>query len=80
MIGGQNNLSLIAPRRKGKALRSSHKTSKRIYDTATMVGASPLSALSGGTDRPRRCIGAASRPLAMSVRDYTPRRSEAEPP
>jgi hypothetical protein len=28
---------------------------------------------------PRRCIGAASRPLAMSVRDYTPRRSEAEP-
>jgi hypothetical protein len=64
--------------------------SKRIYDTATMValkgrgaerGArNPLSASSGDIDRARRCVGAASRPLAMSVRDdYTPRPSEAEP-
>ena len=67
---------------KGKALRSSRKganASTTLRRWLARSRESPLSALSGGIDRPRRCIGAASRPLAMSVRDYTPRRSEAEP-
>jgi hypothetical protein len=41
MIGGQNNPPPLRRVAKGKALRSSRKASKRIYDTATMVGAVP---------------------------------------
>jgi hypothetical protein len=89
MLGGQNNPYPIAPHRKGKGASlkpQSEQTHLRHCDDGCLVRArsrqgarNPLSALSGDIDRPRRCIGAASRPLAMSVRDYTPRRSEAEP-